>query len=151
MDGSAYCDENVWQAILDETGWSTIHLRDRRYEAVIHMVTAADGAQTFYTSVNNQARYENIPEAVALDKRLINAWVGHPHFSIIQNNGTFSEKIDQCLSTLLNFIGLPSPSAIVKKFLIVVDKNYHDLKVPKNLEIKKEFFHITECFLIVQG
>jgi len=24
MDGSAYCDENVWQAILDETGWSTI-------------------------------------------------------------------------------------------------------------------------------
>ena len=45
MDGSAYCDENVWQAILDETGWSTIHLRDRRYEAVIHMVTAADGAQ----------------------------------------------------------------------------------------------------------
>ena len=51
----------------------------------------------------------------------------------------------------MNFIGLPSPSAIVKKFLIVVDKNYHDLKVPKNLEIKKEFFHITECFLIVQG
>lgn len=24
MDGSAYTDENVWQAILDETGWSTI-------------------------------------------------------------------------------------------------------------------------------
>lgn len=44
MDGSAYVDENVWQAILDETGWSTIQLRDRRYEAVIHMVTAAEGA-----------------------------------------------------------------------------------------------------------
>ena len=24
MDGSAYTDDNVWQAILDETGWSTI-------------------------------------------------------------------------------------------------------------------------------
>jgi hypothetical protein len=24
MDGSAYTDENVWQAILDETGWSTM-------------------------------------------------------------------------------------------------------------------------------
>jgi predicted ATPase len=24
MDGSAYTDENVWQALLDETGWSTI-------------------------------------------------------------------------------------------------------------------------------
>ena len=48
MDGSAYTEEKIWQAILDETGWSTIQLRDRRYEAVIHMVTAADGAQKFY-------------------------------------------------------------------------------------------------------
>jgi hypothetical protein len=24
MDGSAYTDGNIWQAILDETGWSTI-------------------------------------------------------------------------------------------------------------------------------
>ena len=24
MDGSAYTDENVWQAILDETSWSTM-------------------------------------------------------------------------------------------------------------------------------
>lgn len=86
MDGSAYTDENVWQAILDETGWSTIQLRDRRYEAVIHMVTAADGADSFYTSATNVARYESVPEAVALDKKLINSWVGHPHFSIIQND-----------------------------------------------------------------
>ncbi len=85
MDGSAYTDDNVWQALLDETGWSTVQLRDRRYEAVIHMVTAADGAQEFYTSTNNEARYENFEEAKELDKKLINAWVGHPHFSIIDN------------------------------------------------------------------
>ena len=48
MDGSAYTDENVWQALLGETAWNTIQLRDRRYEAVIHMVTAADGAEGFY-------------------------------------------------------------------------------------------------------
>jgi hypothetical protein len=24
MDGMAYSDSNVWQALLDETGWSTI-------------------------------------------------------------------------------------------------------------------------------
>ncbi len=86
MDGSAYTDENVWQAILDETGWSTMQLRDRRYEAVIHMVTSAQGAEEFYTNNNNEARYEGIIEAKALDQKLINAWVGHPHFSIIQNN-----------------------------------------------------------------
>lgn len=60
MDGSAYTEENVWQALLDETAWNTIQLRDRRYEAVIHMVTAADGAEEFYTGENNEARYETI-------------------------------------------------------------------------------------------
>lgn len=32
---------------------------------------------------NNQARYEDLEAAIELDKKLINAWVGHPHFSII--------------------------------------------------------------------
>jgi hypothetical protein len=65
---------------LDETGWSTIQLRDRRYDAVIHLVTCADGAEEFYTSENNAARYEGIKDAIELDRKLINAWVGHPHF-----------------------------------------------------------------------
>lgn len=85
MDGSAYTDENVWQALLDETAWNTIQLRDRRYEAVIHMVTSADGAGDFYTDQNNEARYETKEMAIELDKKLVNAWVGHPHFSIIDN------------------------------------------------------------------
>jgi len=85
MDGQAYTNEDVWQALLDETAWSTIQLRDRRYEAVIHMVSAADGAKEFYTDANNEARYESVEEAIALDQKLINAWVGHPHFSIIDN------------------------------------------------------------------
>ncbi len=63
MDGSAYTEETVWQAILDETGWSTMQLRDRRYEAVLHLVTAAKGAEEFYTNTDNEARYENIQEA----------------------------------------------------------------------------------------
>jgi hypothetical protein len=49
------------------------------------MVTAADGAVEFYTGENNEARYETVEEAITLDKKLINAWVGHPHFSIVPN------------------------------------------------------------------
>jgi hypothetical protein len=115
------------------------------------MVTAADGADKFYSNSSNQARYENAKEAIELDKRLINAWVGHPHFSIIQNNTekSFQDKIDKCLNTVLKFIGLPSPSAFVKKFLLVVNKNNHDIKVPKS--IKREFFQLDESFLIVAG
>ena len=64
MDGHAYTTSEVWQALLDETHWSTIQLRDRRYEAVVHMVTAADGAAKFYTDANNEARYESVEEAI---------------------------------------------------------------------------------------
>ena len=71
--------------MLDETAWNTIQLRDKGYEAVVHMVTAADGAAKFYSSENNEARYETTEEAIKLDKRLINAWIGHPHFTIIEN------------------------------------------------------------------
>jgi hypothetical protein len=59
MDGSAYISEDAWQTVLDESGWTTVDLRDKRYDAVIHMVTAAEGAEKFY-SLNNEARYENI-------------------------------------------------------------------------------------------
>jgi hypothetical protein len=34
-----------WQALLDEHNWNQIHLRDKRYDAIFHLVTAADGAE----------------------------------------------------------------------------------------------------------
>ena len=95
MDGMAYTTDQLWQALLDETGWATNKLRDRRYEAVIHMVTAADGAAKFYTNANNEARYETIEEAIKLDKKLKNSWTGHSNFFICHNSEKgFSYKID---------------------------------------------------------
>ena len=138
MDGSAYTDENLWQALLDETAWNTIQLRDRRYEAVIHMVTCADGAVEFYTGENNEARYETVDEAIKLDKKLINAWVGHPHFSIITNQDcSFKQKIDKCVETVCKYIGLPTPTSFYKKFLLAVDGNF-EVAAPK--DVKMEFF-----------
>lgn len=58
MDPYAYMNEESWQIILDEEGWSPVNLRDKRYDAVVHLVTAADGAEDFYSKGNNNARYE---------------------------------------------------------------------------------------------
>lgn len=52
MCAKSHCSESVWQAILDETGWSNVQLRDRRYEAIIHLMTAAEGAEEFFTCTN---------------------------------------------------------------------------------------------------
>lgn len=50
MDGSAYVSRGQWQALQDDLGVTTAQLRDNRYDAVIHMVTAADGAEEFYAT-----------------------------------------------------------------------------------------------------
>jgi len=38
-------------------------LRENRYDAVLHLTTAAKGAESFYTKSNNAARRETIEEA----------------------------------------------------------------------------------------
>ncbi len=58
MDFKAYIDSNKsWCAILAEMGLSPMCLRDKRYEAVVHLVTAADGALEFFSHVPS---YQNI-------------------------------------------------------------------------------------------
>jgi len=41
----AYMDQASWDVMMDEYGWNTVDLRDKRYDGVIHMVTAAIGAE----------------------------------------------------------------------------------------------------------
>ena len=41
------------------------------YDMVVHMVTAADGKEEFYTLENNEARSETVEQAKELDKKTI--------------------------------------------------------------------------------
>lgn len=59
LDGSAYVSRGEWQALMDDLNMNVVSLRDNRYDAVLHMVTAADGADKFYASLSNEARYES--------------------------------------------------------------------------------------------
>lgn len=53
-------------------------LRSSRYIAIFHLVTAAEGAEKFYTLENNGIRIESIEEAREVDRRTCRAWIGHP-------------------------------------------------------------------------
>ncbi len=76
-------------------------LRDTRYDAVIHLVTVANGAEEFYTSENNVARYETVEMAVAVDHNLQRSWTGHPHHSVIGNGpGGFAEKLEKVFASV---------------------------------------------------
>jgi len=45
-------------------------------------MTAAEGAEVFYESERDVG---SIEQARVIDKRLIEAWVGHPQFNIVKN------------------------------------------------------------------
>ena len=54
-DNKAYMTNVEWESLCRELGGSEIAFRDN-YDAVFHLVTAAKGAEKFYTLSNNQAR-----------------------------------------------------------------------------------------------
>ena len=80
--------------------WNEVDLRDNRYDQIIHMVTAANGAEQFYTLENNVTRTESIDFAREIDKRLSKAWIGHPVLDCIDNCGAFEVKIARTLQVI---------------------------------------------------
>ena len=78
MDGKAYVDAKGWKKVLSVQHLDEVTIRDARYNAVLHMTTAADGAEGFYTSENNPSRMEGVEEARVLDAKIREAWLGHP-------------------------------------------------------------------------
>ena len=122
-DNKAYMKEYEFLDALKLYGTNEVEMRDQ-YGAVFHLVTAAKGAEEFYTLENNAARTESPEEAAALDDKLIEAWSGHPHFRIIDNSTDFDEKMKRLVSEIASFLGEPEPFEIERKFLI----EYPDMK-----------------------
>lgn len=78
MDGSAYMSPEQWEELKSQHDLDTVTLRDTRYIAIFHLVTAAAGAEKFYSLDNNGIRIENIDQAREIDARTCRAWIGHP-------------------------------------------------------------------------
>ena len=79
LDDIAYMSKEAYEFFVKTTGVSVEEIRDTRYDMVVHMVTAANGAPDHYTLANNKARTEGIEEAIAIDNRIKEVWNGHPN------------------------------------------------------------------------
>ena len=117
MDNRAYMNDLEFAQVINTLGTDEIQLRDS-YDAVFHLVTAAKGAERFYTLSNNGARTETPEQARALDDKLIAAWTGHPHLRVIDNSGDFNDKLKRLIAEIRSFLGEPEPLEIERKFLI---------------------------------
>ena len=120
MDISAYMKPEMWQDITQAVGTDTQRLRDDRYDAVLHLVSAADGAERYYTTANNRERTEGLELARLLDKKIINAWTGHPRLRVINNDDDFDRKINRVVKEISNVLGLPQPIENERKYIVEI-------------------------------
>lgn len=142
MDVSAYLPPSAWTALLNEHDWTVVGLRDRRYEAVLHLVTAADGVEAFYTTENNAVRSETPTQARMLDQRVRDAWLGHPHLRVIDNSTDFARKVQRVTAAVCQVVGVPEPQEIERKFLL------RDQPARNEVPVRFEEFDVEQTYLV---
>lgn len=124
MDASAYIAKDKWEKMLTTNNWNPIELRDNRYNQILHLVSAANGAEEFYSIEDHTCRSEGVGLARELDYKSAAAWVGHPYFDVIDNSTDFETKMNRMIECVCQKIGLDvgdrlQSSSRKLKFLIV--------------------------------
>lgn len=133
LDNFAYCTDEVAEIILNETGWTKDLLSNHSYDAVFHLVTAADGAEDYFTLANNKARTETPEVARMLDKWTQKAWICHQNHIIIDNSEKgFDAKMNRLYNAIAPMIGMKASPFYVKKYLIDGPFNPTE-QIPKEL------------------
>lgn len=103
LDNKAYMSHDNFIKILTQNGLTEEKAKNR-YDAVFHLVTAANGAENYYTLSNNTVRYESPEEARELDKKTLSTWSTHDNLKIIDNSSTFEEKINRLIVEVEKFV-----------------------------------------------
>ena len=117
LDNKVYMTDEEFARVLEHLGLNEAELRDG-YDAVFHLVTAAKGAQEYYSLENNSSRYESVEQASSMDDSFIAAWTGHPHLRVIDNSTDFEGKMRRLIREITYFLGELVPYEIERKFII---------------------------------
>ncbi|KAJ3038347.1 hypothetical protein HDV00_000768 [Rhizophlyctis rosea] len=101
-----------WLRLLSELNLDEMDIRDNRYDCVVHLVTAAKGAEPFYTLENNRVRSEGLELARERDDLCMSAWIGHPSLQVIDNSSVenFAQKCDRAVQAVMTRLGLVADS-----------------------------------------
>lgn len=126
LDVAAYVAPDEFEKILEAVGVTKQSLL-RRYDLVVHLVTAACGAEDYYTLENNAARSEGLDGARRLDVNTQIAWLGHPNHFVVDNSTGFDEKVQRALRVLARKAGVPEPLEVERKFVF---KRFHEGLIP---------------------
>ena len=105
MDNAGYLPDDELDMLLSERGMTRADAY-ARYDAVVHLVTAAIGAEKFFSHETNEHRLEGVEEAVRVDEALRAGWSGHPNLQVVNNEGTFEDKLNRAIAAVLEVVGM---------------------------------------------
>jgi predicted ATPase len=143
-DGSAYMTSDEWEKFLMRRGVTLAEIREGRYNAVFHLVTAAEGAEEFYTLENNDVRTETPEQARAVDVKTRGAWVGHPKLIVIDNQTDFEGKLNKLVNIASELVGLPLTSKqVTTKYVLKEIPNVNEF--PK--DVQYHLFQVEKVYL----
>ena len=93
LDDKAYISDEEFAETLMRVGGVNEEQVLVGYDAVLHLVTCAKGAEYAY-NYGNAARYETIEEARRMDDRTLQCWSPHPNLRIIDNSVDFFNSVE---------------------------------------------------------
>jgi len=107
LDIAAYLPREAWLKVLEANSLTEEEML-RRYDGVLHLVTAADGAEKFYKqghvkddSGNDVHRTETPEMARELDSKVLACWSGH---SMVRRIGNEDDGIEGKLRRATEFV-----------------------------------------------
>ncbi|XP_001986996.2 TRPL translocation defect protein 14 isoform X1 [Drosophila grimshawi] len=106
MDASAYISKDKWEKMMAGNKWNPVEMRDNRYNQILHLVSAANGAEDFYSTEDHACRSEGVEMARELDYKSAAAWVGHPYFDVIDNSTNFEAKMNRMIESVCQKLGI---------------------------------------------
>ena len=131
LDNMAYVPLDEFEKLLKEFNITKSNLFTR-YDNVLHLLTAAKGTD-FYTTENNTARSEGKEEAIILDDKILESYLGFPHLKIIDNSTNFENKIENVIKEIANILG---NKYIQKQYKYLVDLESIDYRKLENISRK---------------
>jgi hypothetical protein len=107
-DFSAFVPRESWEQVIMADEWTASAFTNilDRYDLILHLQSAALGAEKFFTTSTrlNDPTPNDIKEARELESRVLVAWGGHPHRRIVDNSTDFQKKLDRGLAHIMELV-----------------------------------------------
>lgn len=142
IDNKAYLpSQSDFDYLLLKYNDNEISLLDS-YDYVINLFSLASCNKEKYNLTSNTARFESLEEAIVLDQKTIEAWIGHKNIKVFNSNISLEEEIDR----VIDYVDDILDGTVTKNIqTYYVDTCHSDLSVYNDDNSKK--IDIKEIYL----